>query len=296
MAGENIITETDGDNGQTQVVESLSPGPLPPPIQPGAGRAVAPPPPEYDIVETDEAGTPLVDGRPTQPTQPQPSEAPLSEEAAGERPLLEQQKASRSRERRERTKQARDQTFAQIRALEIARQRDQAELAELRKQLNGFKPRFDEIQVNNVRQALSNLNAQLTQTNTEYQDAETRLFDALANQDQAAGKSMFVRRDDLALRRFQIQGQINQAQEWLRQNGQAAPSANGAGNGSAELGPQVRHREPEQRQQIQDEVAQPLPAQAQALAEDFAQEHPWFNPSGKDLDSRIVRAADESVA
>lgn len=295
-----IINEQD-DTGQDD-------GPSLQPVRQPSLRTVAPTAPEerYEIVEVDERGQqgqPQAlpdDGQQVQQPAPQAGaddgegDQSLAAENVGQQPLIQTdaqgRQVSRSKLRRQRQQQGRN--------LDLEEKRRQAgEIAALREQLEAMQaglgqvqPQLAQIGEARLRDRLTSLDVELGQINREYNAAVGEVFRTIQASDEAGAGTALDRRDQLALRRFQIGAEKTQINATLQQVGAGQQPNAAAPQQDFRLAP--RQAAPQARQ----DAYAPLPARVQGYVNDFTSEHPWYNPSGGDIDSDIVLALDKDVA
>ena len=306
--GERVIATNGADEGELVDVGGAS-------TPEGAGQRRQPqqqPEPEFDIIEGEDEQEP--EGR-------------LTQQEAGERPLLERQAAGRvysrdevqamsAEERRQLWRgMSRDEQKAN-RALNRARTKDQqhrgreetgmlrrqvadmsVQINELTRQVGGFAPRFTEFQKQQITNEIRNVDGLIAEENRKFEAARLQIKQALGDRDadpaEAADRLSRAMddRDQAFLRRAQAMNRKAQLENLSK-----APPQDGGRPGDDNAA--VAERQPE-RQQQQPEQLQ-LSPDAVERVEDFAAKYPWYdpqafrNPKG-DLDSKIVASLDSDV-
>ena len=261
MAG-GLIEEDDGDSGeeyspsdrQSDLPEGLARG----------GRSEAPPPgrhpPAEDFVILDDEGDALV---------PPAREDNLAEEAdtyVGRQEAARKVEARKSR--RERQREGRSRTEAQVAFL-------QQQLEALQEQLGSVQPKFAQIDEAHQRQQLDGVTRQLQEQANIAAQARKAISEAMVSGNTDELNAALDRRDNafLAANRLAVQKQALE-------------------KGLQEV-EQVRARQPEPARQ----APPPLPREVASRINDFQSDFPWYNPNNpRDTDSRVVLQLDSSVA
>jgi hypothetical protein len=282
MAGTPAVISGDADD-LTQVGNDA------PVLTPITTPPIAPLGDDYEIVEVDGAGKPL-NGAPT----PEP-DAPLTEDAGGDKPLLERQarqeqgtsaerEQGRNARRRARQKEFRDknsQENIQLRQ-ELARVAAYAQSLEL-----GFRaqePRFTQIEQTLRTDQEQALTQQIQQADADYNAAVRSMGEAMRAQDPDALETSMTRRDNAVQRKIALQNR--------KERMEAAPTLPAA---------QPRQAAPQQQQfappQFQPASQPRLSARALQLGSEFMESLPWLdrNPQSTDLDTVVLRNIDASV-
>lgn len=274
-------------------LEALTP-PQAPIIHPARADA---PREEFDVLEVDDSGDPLEGG------YQDVVEEPLTEDAAGQRSVIESPEQTAEREKRGgqvfRTRAEKRQ------AQRRARDRSFAEQAALRNENAQLRQRFDELQqyvTQTVDPRLVELGNARLQGQVQSFDqaiaaeagklatAQHRMSEAMAAQDGNVFAAALTERDNalvtkarLEVRREGLVQAINQQQ----QNG-----------GQQQDNRQVVSREtaqPRQQVQPQGQAGPDIGPAAQAYMQDFVSAFPDFKADGNDRESRIVRRLDQEV-
>lgn len=195
---------------------------------------------------------------------------------------------SKSWSARHRRKEARDQTMAQNRDLQLALRERDAKLAELEGRLNEFSghvsdiaPRVQELSQAQAQSRLAQLDGQISDLDRRFSEADDRFYEAMQGGDKDAYRAAGRQRDELAFQRAQL--------HTLREQLKAAPAPTPA--------PAANQR-PAPAPQVQDRQAAPrqLSTQAQQYASEFIEGLPWMNDPTASFDVKILRDVDNQVA
>ena len=144
---------------------------------------------------------------------------------------------------------------------ELARRRERAESAELRRENQELQRRMAAIEQHTAQSALSNVDAGIAEAQRQLQMAEEVAAKAIAAQNGNDAMQAWKYRDEAAAELRRLQGIKQQATQAPKRPAAPAPSAD-----------TMRH------------------------AQQFVAEHKaWYDPSGANEDSAIVRAIDEQV-
>lgn len=241
---------------------------------------------QFEIIETDEDGKPL-GGAPAAPAGPAPQAAPAQQPEPDEEPdeaaranETPAQGVARSTARRRAQKEGRERTFAENRALkaEIAQMREQ--MTDLSGKVQGVEPRLSEMDVRYVRSNLDGMTAQLAQVNRDFEDAENAYYDAVQSGDRDQARVAGRKRDELAIKRFQL----NAAKDEVQKRLDAVPAA-----------PAANQPRDERQAHAAPRMAR-LPAVAEGLKAEFLESVPWLNDANASDDAVILRTIDNQVA
>lgn len=247
---------------------------------------------EFQVIETDEGGKPLGGDEPP-PRQQQRQEGRLSEGEAGERSYVEQQRQQDEQLWVKEPKRARNARRAHAREKE-ARENTQlrGEIGELREQLVGMQKLF----TGQVEPRIVELGEQQIQQNIRTIDQEVANAEAAYN----AANSRFVTAGQASDTEGQMSA-LNDRDKALVRRERASTAKANAETQLARLTEQ-RGRAPDQQQRRQEGVdprqqqqAPRLSARAQANVDRFQDENSWFDPNGRDMDSRIAMMVDKDI-
>jgi|HubBroStandDraft_1064217.scaffolds.fasta_scaffold97529_2 hypothetical protein len=223
------------------------------------------------------------DGR--QPAQTQPQEEELTfvddgeQQPEREASLAEpeepvQQTEPQSREPRRRTRAERN---AASKAWQTRIERENRELksqiAELHERTVAFEPRLSEIDQSQRGAALREIDRGIEVANSRVVNAELRLKDAIASGDGELHVAALRERDAAQRALFQFENDKQRVQAVQPRPQQFQPQPN-----------------------LQAQFQAPLPSNVQARVNEFQAENPWYNPDGRDIDSRIILDIDREVA
>lgn len=257
-----------------------------PPIR---DRVVAGGEDEYEIVETDDAGQPVGGAR--------QQEAPLSEEAAGTRPVIEQDRPQDGERRREPKSQrnARRREGRDRMATDNAQLRQQVEellsrFGQFEQRVTGqVEPRLIELGEREIAGREAQVDRAIAESEKAARAARTAIAMAMTSGDTEALNAALDERDQAIIRGTRLQ---NDKAEIARLRARAPQGREAAAGQDGD-----DRRAPEQRQQQQQRGPAPLPARAQRFVEDFAGRHDWYDPrNDADPDSAVVLAIDRAVA
>lgn len=253
-----------------------------------SGNDAPPPQEEFDVIETGPDGEELVRGFGQQPRE----EANLSEDEAGDRPLIDggaggsgQQRQDRlpRSQRNARRRESRDRVYSENKRLN-------GEVSDLRTRLERFEgvvtPRLTELGQGQIQQRVGDLNNALANADATYKATQARLVTAMQSADTEGAIKALEDRDNALIRRTQLQNEKASVDKMLEEAGKTSGArVDTAGREQQRGGDQQQQR------------PQPLPTRAQNHATEFFKEFPWFDANNRtDIDSNIVRAIDQSVA
>jgi len=236
---------------------------------------------DFEIVDTDSSLQPLEADEP---------EARLTEQEAADKPLIdaggegpeEQRTQRRNRaEERRRRKEGRERTFAENATL-------RAELANLRKEMEGIAPRLSQIDRNRIEDQVAATDRQMQEAATRAAQARRHMAEAITSADADAHTVALE-----AWENARSEGQrLAEQKAKLSAAISDAPRDNGREAGGYVEQPR-REAQPERR-------TAPLPAAVMDFVEDFREKHPWLktNANGQpaDFDSNIMLQIDNAVA
>ena len=243
--------------------------------------------PDFEIVETDSDLNPL-------PTNGDQREAPLSEDAEGQRPVIqtEQQDGdgeSRGRprrgetmkERRQRQKQTRDNQREENRRMAAENARLQDEINNLRGRMDGIEPRVTEIDQSRIQSELAQIEREINEEAARAARAKQDMASAIAEGDASRIAEAMDVRDQAIMKGQQLLVRKNMVQT------------------GDPLGRRVDERQGAQPRQVQPTQQQPagvpMSPAAKALATQFMQENPWYDARGGNQDSRVLNAIDSQI-
>lgn len=290
MAGPNTLTEDDENDDIASAVgadESLTP------IQSPQIRERAEPPQggdDYDVLEVDDNYNPL----PGQEERRSGGEARLTEQENSEGTLLEQKqrredaaagRAPRTRaERRRAQREGRDRTQQ-----ELADARRQ--IADMREQLNGYAPRFQQIDARERTQQLERLDSAIA----EQADVVRRSESTIANAIKRIALGEDGAEADLATAQRAAFTAIARGQSLTNQKEAFERNAAAAAPDGGQGGDQRQRQQPDQQRQAPERQQTKLTPQAQRLADDFQAKHNWIDPQGRDPQSLLVLHLDNQI-
>ena len=267
------MTETDADG-----VHDVGPVELP-----GGSHFDAPPPArrdtrapeiEYEMVETDPSPA------------PQPEEDRLTEQQAGERPLVQSAEANEGRPpRRFRTKSeenaarraGRDRTMAELAAA-------RAEIDELNRRLGGIEPRLTEIDESRLQSRIGDIDRRIQDSQHQVAEARRKMSEAMISSDADALNSALEARDAAIMAQSRLTAEKN-----------LLTTGNPLGEGM----PRLPARPPGPQIQPPPQV-QPLPARAREFIADFEADNDWMRRDAQgralDFDTNLALQLDNAVA
>ncbi len=298
-----IVSELDPDDGDDRggyapppardIPDGLSGGGQPAPRRDRGDRD---PGEQFNLIETDDEFRPI-NGTQQQPPpaandqdgRPPAQDRRLADDDAGDGTYLDQQRRTNwTREdratRRAKQKEGRERTLARNRELE-------QQVAELQAVVQGFGPKFDEIDQGRLQQRIGEIDREIAQAETHQAEAERELGDAVAAQDGAAISKALTKRD----RAF-----MAATQAAARKNLLTTGTPTGVADDRRFLQqPNGQPRQPQPQPQPQPAQRPPSP-NVQARLRDFSDQYPWFQVGarGEPLNERteIAQAIDRAVA
>lgn len=155
-----------------------------------------------------------------------------------------------------------------------------AEIQQLRGAVSTLMERFQQLQGGHLSMAASTIETQLASASQALSLADDALADAVKEGDGAKFREVQALRDEAAQRVMALRG----AQARIRAMPPPNERLNGQGNG--------QDRQQQQPTPQQQEAAQ----NAERMANIFLDRNPWFDPEGKDRESRLARQIDEELA
>lgn len=235
----------------------------------------------FEVIDTDS------DLKPLSQERDDGTEARLSEEEEGEKPLLEQRREAqdpeegkRRRDRaeeRRRRREGRQRTFAENAELK-------AEIAALREQVEGIRPRLSQIDQQRIQDQVSRTEREIQEAAQSAVAARRKLAEAVATADTDAITNALEERD----------AAIQRGQELTAQKTRLAAAI------PAEDQRRTQEQGSAQPRQQQQRSAPPLPPVAAEFVKDFRETHNWMRtlPDGRpaDLDTAIMLYIDNEVA
>ncbi len=246
-------------------------------------------PEEFEVIATDDdlkplqqPGTPLGQGQEPRPDVGQ--QAPAEDADQGQTPAQQKQHRTRA-ERRAVTREARDRT---IRENQILRE----QVRQLSQRIDGFEPRFNEIDQGRVVAQVADLDRQIGEHTRAATEARRRMSEAMVAQDAESFASALEARDNAILRSEQLRAHKNNLDTALAQGGHVNGSQQPGGQQQQQRQIQIEQQQPQRR---------PLSQRARTLADEFASENDWMDserlPDGRprDLDTRLMLELDDSV-
>lgn len=251
---------------------------------------------EFEIVEVDENDQPLDGGQ----------EGNLSQDQAGDRPLLDQQRDDQSQDGTGR--QTRRETPSQRRARAKARyNKTNSENIALKRELDDMRAKFDEF-AGGTERRLNAADAGRLQNEVASLDAEIARQDEIIRKAQAAQKAAldpsgtdpdaFVAAQESRDAAYVAKVRLETKRDGLKAKIEAGSRSGGRGDddGDERDDRDQQRRQPEQRQ---DQRPAPLPPKVQRYADEFQRNHDWYNPKSRDRDevrdSRRVLLLDQEV-
>lgn len=249
---------------------------------------------EFDIVETDDEGKEIGRAAPAA-REPAREESRLSEEEAGDQPVI------REGGERDGQQQRREPRSARNARRREARDRTSQENSELRARLEALEgrvgsqvePRLLELGENQIRTQAERLDNAIAESEAAQRSARAAIADAMQNSDTPALNDALDRRDAALIRTTQLKNEKTRVDAALAEV-RRAPAGDADGGRQQADGRQQQDGGRQERQQ-----PKPLPARVQRYVNDFAQSHDWYDPSGRnpdDVDSQTVLAIDRAVA
>jgi hypothetical protein len=292
-----IMTNADEDAaeiaGQIGADPAAAREPALTPVRPGPIRQPEPTAaePQLVAVEVDEKGNRI--GEPVQAAEPaEPNEEleePLGEgEGEGGQPEGEpvagqpQQPLSNRGRRRQIQKAAKERTIQENDRLRRELVGVRGELAAVKTQLGAFEPRL--AQIGDVQRSaqLTNLTNEIERVNQTLAGAENKMLEAMTAGDNPAFIKALHDRDELRIQKFRLDATKDQLIAAAKVAQRQQPTMVAPADGGATAQPQPQRT---------------LAPAAQAYVDDFQDRYAdWFDPTGKDRDSRMVYLLDKEVA
>jgi hypothetical protein len=301
MATPTTLMEDDDDAaGGGEAAPASSPQPVlrpvaPPTIRPAAKDAEEE---EFDVLEVDDAGRPL--GGQTDRS----AEGSLSEEDAGGGTLLEQRQRaadeaagrepgqSRSTARRREQKKIGEQKSQEIKRLRSELNETRSRLDELQGRVGTVEPRVLELGEQRIKDLSTQLDGQIATAAGEVAAAQRQLIEAWDSGDKAAMAEALSLRDKAFIKQTRLENtKANNATRVTRED-RTGEDGEGAGRAS----PGDRRAVAPGARTERSAAPQSLPKAVQRHVDDFGARFDWYDPSGKDRDSRRVLMLDNEIA
>jgi hypothetical protein len=181
-----------------------------------------------------------------------------AEEAAEKDESDDEEEARREALRERRRREKRERRAAQKEAIE----RNKREVADLKRQLREMQEALAGVNQVNLRREAQDIDARMSIEARRFAEAEAAIRDATARNDGDLLTRALRQRDDARAKHAEL----------------------------AQVKNRISQAPPPQAQQSQQ-----LSKRAADMAKSFMDEHPWFDPSGKDEDSVIVTALDNKI-
>ena len=273
-----ILSEDDEGNGSLEDLEALAP-PTSRGGDAGSQQQSRAPEMEFEIVDTDDNFQPLNQRADQQQQTADPS---LDEEENGgngtyvdrqqRQQTAEQQQLSKSKQKRLRRQQGRDQTWQELEQL-------RRENEELKQRFSTIEPRLNQMTEGQARAEIGGVDRLIAENQVVFERAEDQIADALANNQPDVLRLAMRTRDkavidgqQLLVRKQILSHNLNN----LSKQFQAAAQP---------------------RQDVSAPAAPaPLPVAVQRQIQNFAETHDWYDPKRPDRDSKIVLMLDNEVA
>jgi len=288
----SVITEDDGDDGESREVVVDSDARLSAPAQPTLKNIQQAADDQFEALEVDDKGRPLNPatrrGDEQDGDEPQDGdderEATLSEEDQGrgehDEPLINgkgQRWESRS-SRRERQRQARARKDKENEDLK-------AEIRRLRAHQDETEPRLAHIEKRFSKEAATNLENKVTSATAELDAAARNLAKALREGDEDAVTTALNTRDMAFVNKMQAEGARD---HYKRTTGATEDDDDRDDRRDAR-----KDREPDDRRRDAAPVA--LSRKGRTRVDEFCAKHDWFDPHGGDEDSQLTLFIDGQV-
>lgn len=158
-----------------------------------------------------------------------------------------------------------------------------AEVQELRSMVQGFQPRFSELDEVQRNGRVQDLDRQIQVEADRGARALNQVSEAMVNSDGPAHAAAMKEYTAAVMKGQQLQ---------VNRNMMATGNPTGDPQGGG--GPMVQRGSPQQPQ-VQQQRPVPLRPVAQAYKTQFMEQHSWFKPGGADLDSRVLTNIDNDI-
>lgn len=256
---------------------------------------------EFEVLEVDDRDQPIGGQQ-----QPEPQDNRLTTEQGGEKPLIRpaddgtqppgggrrpEEYSTRSSRRRA-GKEARQNDERQRQELEAENRRLNDRLTNLEGVVSTtVAPRLAELGEANIRQQLSDVDRQLADENSRYNEATRRISEAMTAADNDGLVKALEARDIALVRKTQLGNTKTTIEVEINKRGRGAQPSGGDRMPAPQQGQDFDNRRAAPQQ-----APAPLPQRTQQHIQQFRNDYSWYDPAGRDMDSKTVMLLDQDIA